>query len=60
MNFPKPYHVIEENSEVRVLQLHQHVTQVGWRQKHSNICHFEVNLHPGHLKSQTWAQNEAE
>ena len=37
VNFSKSCHVIEENSEVRVLHLHQYVKQVDTRQKHPNI-----------------------
>ena len=33
MNFPKTCYVIEENSEVRIFQLHQYVKQIGRRQK---------------------------
>ena len=53
--------IIEENNEVRVLQLHQYVTQVDRREKIVKYVPFRSsNLAAGHIKGQKWAINEAE
>ena len=43
VNFPKPCHVIEENSEARVLQLHKYVKQVGIGDKNNQNPSGVVN-----------------